>query len=106
MVTAREPGASDVFTHGADASPRPAAALASRPARIMPWALAVLVHEVMAAIATAPSGNSADASLASVLRDRARKLSAISSLLLRRCGMPGPEMLRRMLARSTGTTRS
>ena len=75
MVTAREPGASDVFTQDAGFSPRATAAFARRPARIMPCALAVLVQDVMAAMAIAPSGTLAGCSLLSVLRERARKLA-------------------------------
>src|SRR5512134_1308225 len=56
--TTFEPGASDVFTHGFDVSPRATAFCASRPAASITLGLAVLVHEVMAAITTWPSRSS------------------------------------------------
>src|SRR5262249_20168006 len=59
-VTTREPGASDVLTHGLDAvRPRATAFLANRPAPSMTAGFDVLVHEVMAAITTAPWPTSA-----------------------------------------------
>src|SRR6185503_18184181 len=53
-MTTFEPGASVVFTHGLRSSPRSTAFLASSAAPIMTDGLDVLVHEVIAAMATAP----------------------------------------------------
>src|SRR5690349_3576238 len=53
-MTTREPGASEVFTHGFGARPRCAAFFASRAAAIITSGLEVLVQEVIAAITTAP----------------------------------------------------
>ena len=55
-MTAFEPGASEVFTHGLRVSPRWFALRASRPAAIMLRGLLVLVQLVIAAMITAPSG--------------------------------------------------
>src|SRR5215210_7844992 len=53
-MTTLDPGASVVFTHGLVVSPRSTAFLASSAAPIITDGLEVLVHEVIAAIATAP----------------------------------------------------
>src|SRR3954447_3361144 len=53
-MTTLEPGASDVFTHGLRVSPRSTAFLASSAAPIMTDGLDVLVHDVIAAMTTAP----------------------------------------------------
>src|SRR5688500_11003032 len=53
-LTTREPGASDVFTHGLVLRPCSIAFLASRPAASITAGFDVLVHEVMAAITTSP----------------------------------------------------
>ena len=53
-MTTREPGASEVLTHGLRVSPRAAAFLAIRPAPTITEGLDVLVHDVIAAIVTAP----------------------------------------------------
>src|SRR5690349_12917577 len=45
-LTTREPGASEVFTHGPTPSPRSTAFLASKPAASMTDGFEVLVHEV------------------------------------------------------------
>src|SRR5580698_5159418 len=55
-VTAFEPGASDVLTHGLRMKPHRFALRASKPAAIMLRGLLVLVQLVMAAMITAPSG--------------------------------------------------
>jgi hypothetical protein len=49
-----EPGASEVLTHGLRDRPLSTAFLASRAAPIITLGLEVLVHEVIAAITTAP----------------------------------------------------
>ena len=54
-MTTSDPGASEVFTHGAGLRPLAAALRATRPAPIITAGLEVLVHEVMAAITTEPS---------------------------------------------------
>ena len=54
-MTTREPGASEVLTHGLERSPRSTAFLASRPAATMTWGFDVFVQLVMAAITTSPS---------------------------------------------------
>src|ERR1044072_5890795 len=53
-MTTLDPGASVVFTHGLRCRPRSTALRASRAAPIITDGLDVLVHEVIAAIATAP----------------------------------------------------
>ena len=53
-VTAREPGASEVLTVALTDSPRASALRASRPAPTITVGLLVLVHDVIAAIATEP----------------------------------------------------
>ena len=53
-LTTREPGASEVFTHGLTRSPRSTAFFASRPAASITAGFEVLVHDVMAAITTSP----------------------------------------------------
>jgi hypothetical protein len=53
-VTTLEPGARVVLTHGLDVRPFLLALRASRPAASMTEGLDVLVHDVIAAIATAP----------------------------------------------------
>ena len=58
-MTTREPGASDVFTHGLDCvSPLAIAFFASRPAPSITAGFEVLVHEVIAAMTTAPCPSS------------------------------------------------
>jgi hypothetical protein len=54
-MTTREPGASEVLTHGLERRPRSTAFLASRPAATMTWGFEVLVQLVMAATTTSPS---------------------------------------------------
>src|SRR6476620_47088 len=53
-MTTRDPGASDVFTHGLTARPRSTAFRASNAAAIITAGLEVLVQLVMAAITTCP----------------------------------------------------
>ena len=53
-MTTCEPGAKVVFTQGLVTSPFSTAFLASKPAAIITDGLEVLVHEVIAAITTAP----------------------------------------------------
>src|SRR5690349_10024916 len=53
-MTTFEPGASVVLTHGLRVSPRSTAFFATRAAPIITDGLDVFVHEVIAAIATAP----------------------------------------------------
>src|SRR5581483_9146949 len=53
-MTTREPGASDVLTHGLLERPRSTAFLASSPAASITWGFDVLVQLVMAAMATWP----------------------------------------------------
>ena len=54
-MTTREPGASDVLTHGLARSPRSTAFLASSPAPTSTCGLDVLVQLVIAAMTTSPS---------------------------------------------------
>ena len=56
-MTTSEPGARLVFTQGGTPRPRARALRASSPAPIMTAGLEVLVHEVIAAITTAPSAS-------------------------------------------------
>jgi hypothetical protein len=51
-VTTREPGASDVFTHGGTDKPRATALRASNPAPIITDGFDVFVHDVIAAMTT------------------------------------------------------
>ena len=53
-MTARDPGASEVLTHGCVRSPRATAFRASRPAATMTVGLLVFVQDVMAAMITDP----------------------------------------------------
>src|SRR3712207_2647505 len=53
-MTTLEPGARVVLTHGLRFRPRSTAFLASSAAPTMTWGLDVFVHEVMAAMTTAP----------------------------------------------------
>ena len=53
-MTTREPGASEVLTHGLLLSPRATAFCASNPAAIMTDGLDVFVQLVMAAMTTSP----------------------------------------------------
>ncbi|MCY1231903.1 hypothetical protein D9M68_656720 [compost metagenome] len=52
--TTCDPGASEVLTHGLDFRPLATALRASRPAAISTDGLEVLVHDVIAAMATSP----------------------------------------------------
>ena len=63
-LTTREPGASEVFTHGLTLSPRSTAFFASRPAASITVGFEVLVHDVMAAITTSPCASSTGRRLA------------------------------------------
>ena len=60
-MTTFEPGASVVFTHGLRCSPRSTAAFATSAAAIITDGFEVFVHEVIAAIATAPWSSSTSA---------------------------------------------
>ena len=53
-MTTFDPGDRVVFTHGRRVTPRRVALRANNPAATITCGLEVLVHEVMAAIATAP----------------------------------------------------
>ena len=72
----REPGASEVFTHGARRRPSSTARLARRPAATITCGFDVFVHEVIAAITTVPwpsstsSPSSADPNRAGARRCR------------------------------------
>jgi len=61
----REPGASEVFTHGLTSRPFSTAFLATRPAARSTLGFDVLVHDVMAATTTAPCCKSFAEALAS-----------------------------------------
>src|SRR5215203_7381566 len=69
-MTTLEPGASVVFTHGRRCSPRSTAFLASSAAPIITEGLEVLVHEVIAAITTAPWSTSVSVPSSIVTRVR------------------------------------
>ncbi len=64
-MTTCEPGAREVFTHGLESRPASTAFLARSPAPTMTYGFEVLVHEVIAAMTTAPwsSSNSPDSVL-------------------------------------------
>src|SRR5689334_14887390 len=101
-VTARDPGASEVLTQGCDFRPSARALRASRPAPISTDGLEVLVHEVMAAMTTAPSFSSkllapsltlagpADGRIFCSASKALRKLAFTSGSSTRSCGRLGP----------------
>src|SRR5512144_2361829 len=70
-MTTFEPGARVVFTHGRRVSPRSTAFFASNPAPTITNGLDVFVHEVMAAMTTAPWSSSNDGPSSSVTGTRA-----------------------------------
>src|SRR5262249_51184411 len=84
-MTTLEPGASVVLTHGLRASPRSTALRASSAAPSMTDGLDVLVHEVIAAITTAPWSSStavpssSDTGVGLVIRPGAAADSAVAS---------------------------
>src|SRR5438067_9523127 len=65
-MTTLDPGASDVLTHGLTVRPRSTAFLATSAAPTITNGLEVLVHEVMAAMTTAPWSRVTDVPLAKV----------------------------------------
>src|SRR3954454_808441 len=72
-MTTFEPGAREVFTHGLRLRPRSTAFLASSAAPIITDGLEVLVHDVIAAIATAPwSTSTSSPSMATVTGELGR----------------------------------
>ena len=83
-MTTREPGARLVLTHGCDSRPRSTALRASRPAATITDGLEVLVHDVMAAMTTAPWSISTSASSTAV---DAMPPSGTRSLPRRRAGL-------------------
>src|ERR1700722_8371912 len=96
-MTTREPGASEVLTHGLDRRPRATAFLARRPAPTMTWGLEVLVQLVIAATTTSPSarrwwGATGGASVdVRGVRSRAtRKASPAPASATRSWGRDGP----------------
>ncbi|MCY1234408.1 hypothetical protein D9M72_469900 [compost metagenome] len=101
-MTAFEPGASEVLTHGLRARPTRLALRASRPAAITLRGLLVLVQLVMAAMITAPSGIWPGTSSHGAAMPRAAR----SAVATRACGFDGPAMLRTTLDRSNCSTRS
>ncbi len=106
-ATAREPGASELFTQGLRTRPARLALRASRPAAITLRGLEVLVQLVMAAMITAPSGNRPSASWArAAARFPAMPLAARSAVAIRACGFDGPAMLRPTEDRSKCSVRS
>src|SRR5690349_3284749 len=100
--TALEPGASDVFTHGLRLKPRAFALRASSPAAITLRGLLVFVHDVIAAIITAPSGILPGTSSHLPAMPRSAKADVGKRL----CGLEGPAMLRPTDDRSNFSTRS
>ncbi len=101
-VTALEPGASEVFTHGLRVRPTRFALRASRPAAITLRGLLVFVQLVMAAMITAPSGISPGVSV----QGAAMPFAARSLVATRACGLDGPAMLRTTVDRSNASVRS
>ena len=99
-MTTCDPGASEVFTHGAARRPRATALRASNPAASITEGFDVLVHEVMAAITIAPWPGSgiagsarADARMpkppsCASRGNRARKSSPTACNESRSCGSP------------------
>ena len=100
--TALEPGASEVFTQGLRTKPRAFALRASRPAAMTLRGLLVFVHEVIAAMMTAPSGISPGVSVHGAAMPRAAR----SEVGRRLCGFEGPAMLRTTVLRSKCNVRS
>src|SRR4051794_35808067 len=75
-MTTFEPGASDVFTHGFTSSPASTAFFASKPAPSITYGFEVFVHDVIAAMTTAPWSRSNDAPSDNVTGTDARGRSA------------------------------
>ena len=69
-MTARDPGASDVLTHGAHDSPRATALRASMPAASITTGFEVFVQEVIAASTTDPCASDAEAPPCAGVGDR------------------------------------
>src|SRR3990167_2591602 len=103
--TAFEPGASDDFTQGLRVRPSLLALRARSAAAITLRGLEVLVHEVMAAMITAPSGI-VPSPAAGICHWPAMPLAARSLVATRACGFDGPAMLRTTLDRSNSRLRS
>ena len=100
-ATVFEPGASELFTQGLRTRPSALAFFASRPAAMTLRGLEVFVHEVMAAMITAPSGIRPWASCARPASRLPEIPFAASSLVATRaCGFDGPAMVRTTLERS------
>ena len=92
--TALEPGAKEDFTHGLRVKPLALALRAMMPAAITLRGLLVLVHEVIAAIITAPSGIRFLPSTTSFSTTPEIPFSASCEVATRRCGFDGPAILR------------
>ena len=101
-----EPGANDVLTQGLRVNPNSLARLATSPAATTLRGFDVLVHEVIAAIITAPSGISPLASCAlQASKFLAMFFEAKSAVAKRRCGLEGPAKLRHTVDKSNSITR-
>ena len=118
-MTTREPGASDVLTHGLRVRPLSAAFFARMPAPSITDGLLVLVHDVIAAITTEPccsvellssfttawshscSPCSAKPRDFTSLLNAARKSFCMSASATRSCGRFGPARLGTMVEMSS-----
>src|ERR1019366_231443 len=98
-MTTRLPGASDVLTHGLTLRPRSTARRATRPAAIITEGLDVLVHEVIAATAAAPTPRTSKGSRPSA----SRKAPRVPESETRSWGRLGPARLGSTVARSIST---
>src|SRR4051795_7848133 len=89
-MTTFEPGASVVLTHGLRFNPRSTAFFATRAAPIITDGFDVLVHEVMAAITTAPWSTSVSVPSSSTTRagELGRSLAVPAA-----CGWPSEPLL-------------
>src|SRR5271166_6778012 len=104
-MTTRDPGASDVLTHGLTDKPASTALRASSPAATRTWGLEVFVQLVMAAITTSPSVSSpagSERGAETGARPRAsRKAVPAPSSDTRSWGLDGPARLGTTVERSS-----
>ena len=110
-MTTREPGASEVLTHGLLVSPRATAARASSPAATITEGFEVFVQLVIAAITTAPWSIAAVATAAGApagegsakVASASWKRSRATRSGTRSCGRRGPAMLGSTSPRSSAS---
>ena len=101
-AAALEPGAKEDFTQGLRVKPNSLALRANRPAATVLRGFDVLVHEVIAAMMTAPSGIKPSVRFSTT---PAIPFSFRSAVETRACGFDGPAILRVTVERSKRRTR-